>query len=309
MTPDQVRAFFTHHRTVRKYQEFVIPDDHLEVMLYAAQHAPSDATAQMYSLIRITDPLLRGKIAEISHNPHIATASEAFIICADLHRLKQLLEHKGFVYGNIPAVGLHFALGDAVMAGQNLLIAAEMLGYAGCWIGGILSSLPTLAELLELPSGVVPFAGLTIGLSDENPAQRPRLARSSVIHHNSYAQLDSTALELALQDMASISRSGDWSQTLSRYFAVGGSMETREVQMVEYLAQHGFGHVRNLDTLFAQAEAAGMSEVLLRRKPGSSELKASTVEAWVDAGHLAFRGEDESATLALEQAIGTIAPL
>jgi FMN reductase (NADPH) len=308
MTPDQVRAFFTDHRTVRKYQEFIIPDDHLEVMLYAAQHAPTDATAQMYSLIRITDPVLRGKIAEISHNPHIATASEAFIICADLHRLKQLLEHKGFVYGNIPAVGLHFALGDAVMAGQNLLIAAEMLGYAGCWIGGILSDLPTLAELLELPSGVVPFAGLTIGLSAETPAQRPRLARSSVVHHNTYAELDSAALEESLQRMNPISRSGDWSQTLSRYFAVGGSMETREGQMVEYLAQHGFGHVddgvRHLDTLFAQAEAAGMSEVLLRRKPGSS-----VIEAWVDAGHLAFRGEDESATLALEQAIGNIAAL
>lgn len=296
MTPQDVRAFFEAHWTVRQYQNFQMPFDHLETLHFAAHRAPTDATAQMYSLIRLENPELRRHIAELSGNPHLATSSEAFIVCADLYRLKSLLEHRGYAYGNWPAASVHFAIGDAVMAGQNLLLAAEMLGYRGCWIGGILSALDPIASLLELPQGVFPFAGLTVGLSAEQPQSRPRIQPELLFHTDKYHRPSAAELDVALERMAPITARGDWAQTLAGYFAVGGTMEAREVMLRDFLTVQGFSHLHNLDELFARAEALGYPETVLRRK-------GSVVEAWIDEGRVAHRGEGVGASEALTGAI------
>ena len=225
---DQVRAFFDAHWTVRKYKKFEIPFAHLDVILHAAQRAPTDATAQMYSFIHLKDPKLREEIAAATGNPHFATASEAFIVCADVYRLERILQSAGQEMAEIPSVSNHFGLGDAVMAAQNLLLAAEMLGYRGCWIGGVLNALEQIVAVTELPKGVLPFAGLTIGVPDEEPARRPRIARELVVHVDRYRKPERTEISRAVTAMASITARGNWAQTLARYFAKGGTMEQRE---------------------------------------------------------------------------------
>ncbi|MBB6099796.1 nitroreductase [Deinobacterium chartae] len=287
LSPAEVRAFFDAHRTVRRYQPTPIPAEHLEVILYAAQRAPTDATAQMYSIIRLRDPELRAWVAEASRNPHLASAPESFIICADVARLRALLELRGYPFGEWPATAVHFAIGDAVMAAENMRVAAEMLGYQSCWIGGILNPLHELCARLELPEGVFPFAGLTLGLPDEQPGPRPRLSRDLVLHTDRYRLPENDELEQALTDMAPITARGDWAQTLARYFAVGGTMELREGRLRDLLARQGFGHAREFDTAFARAEALGFPEVLVRRR-------GESFEAWVDRPDRAHRGESAS---------------
>ncbi|MBX9769136.1 MAG: nitroreductase family protein, partial [Bdellovibrionales bacterium] len=73
-TTEQVDRFFEQHWTVRKYKNFAMPPSHLKTILGAAQRAPTDATAQMYSFVRLTDSALRKDVAECTHNPHFATA-------------------------------------------------------------------------------------------------------------------------------------------------------------------------------------------------------------------------------------------
>ena len=233
----QVQDFFKAHWTVRKYKEQAMPADHLETILEAAQRAPTDATAQMYSFIRLTDFGLRKKIAGLSQNPHIVTASESFIICGDVYRLESILKSKGFEFGQFPHIAIHFAIGDAVLAGQNMLIAAEMLGYRGCWIGGLISAPEEIAQLIELPIGVFPFAALTIGVPDEEPKSRPRLPRKMVIHENSYRIPEAQEVAEAVDHMGSITARGNWAQTLAGYFGKGGSMEAREIKMQNLLSK------------------------------------------------------------------------
>ena len=297
MTPDPRLEVFANHRTVRKYKAVPLEPGHLEQILWAAQRAPTDATAQMYSFVRLTDPALREEIAKISNNPHMATASETFIILADVSRLKKLLEFKGYSFAEWSAAAIHFAIGDAVMAAQNMLIAAEMLGYQGCWIGGILNPLERLIERLELPSGVLPFAGLTIGVPDETPAVRPRIQAELMFHENKYHQPTDTELETALERMAPITARGDWAQTLARYFAVGGTMETRDITLRKVLASQGFNHVASdLNTLFARTFEAGYSELLIRKV-------GDEYQAWVDRPDRAHGGNGSSPYLALVNAI------
>ncbi|MBZ9752787.1 nitroreductase family protein [Deinococcus sp. HMF7604] len=249
LTPEQVTAFYDAHRTVRLYRTQLdgsplpLLEAHLEAILHAAQRAPTDATAQLYSLIRLTRPEVRAQAAALTNNAHLATASEAFVVCADVRRTARVLEVSGRAAGHWPAVAVHFGLGDAVMAGTNLLTAAELLGYQGCWIGGVLNGLDGLLDLLKLPTGVLPFAALTIGLPAEAPPQRPRVPRPLVIHTNEYHDGTPEQLHEAVAVMNPIAargdKPGDWARLLGAYFGVGGGMEGREPHLVAALKRQG----------------------------------------------------------------------
>src|SRR5690606_19830371 len=134
----------------------------------------------------LTNPELKKKMAKLTKNAHIETASESFIMCADVWRLKRILNLHDYEFGRFPKAAIHFSIGDIVMVGQNMLTAAEMLGYRGCWIGGVMNALFEIKEELKLPKGVFPFAALTIGVPDEEEKFRPRLERSLVVHENVY---------------------------------------------------------------------------------------------------------------------------
>lgn len=245
LTPDQVRAFFDGHRTVRQY--VTAPDgtplplnaDELDAVLHAAQRAPTDATAQLYSFVHLQSAEQRRVLADLTTNAHIATASEAFVVCADARRVKQVLEQAGYQPGEWPAIAVHFGLGDAVMAGTNLLSAAEMLGYQGCWIGGVLNNLAPIVEALKLPEDVLPFAALTIGRSDEDTPYRPRVPREMVFHADTYRDPSPQEVQAATQQMNPIAdrpgKPGDWAKLLNAYFGQGGGMEAREPQLVALL--------------------------------------------------------------------------
>lgn len=245
LNPQQVRAFFDGHRTVRRYvtaedgRPLRLPADQLDVILHAAQRAPTDATAQLYSFIHLTRPEIRQQMAELTTNMHIKTASEAFVVCADARRVKQLLEVSSYTSGKWPAVAVHFGIGDAVMAGTNLLTAAEMLGYQGCWIGGIMNHLEGITDLLKLPPDVLPFAALTIGKSAEETPYRPRVPRPLVFHTDEYRDATPAELAEAIEVMNPIAdrpgKPGDWAKLLNAYFGIDGGMEHREPHLVELL--------------------------------------------------------------------------
>ncbi|UQN07011.1 nitroreductase family protein [Deinococcus sp. QL22] len=248
-TPEEVRAFFDAHRTVRQYRTqedgspLPLPTEHLDVILHAAQRAPTDATAQLYSLIRLVDPAVRQAVADLTTNAHIATASEAFVVCADVHRVSRLLEAGGSAGGDFPAIAVHFGIGDSVLAGQNLLLAAELLGYQGCWIGGVMNGLDGLIDVLALPAGVLPFAALTIGTPAEEAPHRPRLARELVIHTDAYRPAAPEELLAGIETMNPIAargdKPGDWLRLLRSYFGAGGGMEGREPSLRAALKRQG----------------------------------------------------------------------
>ncbi len=249
LNPQQVRAFFDGHRTVRQYvtQEGGAPirmsAEELDTILHAAQRAPTDATAQLYSIIHLESPAVRSQMAALTTNAHIATASEAFMICADTRRVKKFLGAAGHTPGHWPAVAVHFGIGDAVMAGTNLLTAAEMLGYQGCWIGGIMNNLEAIAEALALPADVLPFSALTIGKSAEQTPYRPRVPRPLVVHTDRYRDGSEAELQEGLKVMNPIAdrpgKPGDWGNLLRAYFAKDGGMEHREPLLVALLKRQG----------------------------------------------------------------------
>lgn len=238
MTLDRILA---PHRSIRVFRPEPLPDGLTERLVAEAQRAPSDATGQMYSFVRIRDRDLRRRVSELSGDQHhIVDAPEFLIVCADTRRLARVLEHRDQVPGRFPTTGLHFATVDATLAAQRLVDAAEAIGLGTVCIGGILTGIEALVGLLALPPGVLPLFGVCLGWPGEELAERPRVAMASVLHTDRYRDQDAEAIERDLNAMASTTRSGDWARVLARYFGAGGIMEQREAGLRRTLEHQGF---------------------------------------------------------------------
>jgi len=298
-------ARLTSRASVRRFKPEPIPAEHLELILKAAQQAPTDASAQLYSIIRVVDRSLREKLAELSGGQrHVLEAAEFFVLVADLYRTERLLAHRGRRLGQIPRSGLHFALVDAAIAGAHLAIAAELLGYGICWIGGVLNHPEEVRRLLRLPRHTLPASGLVVGVPAERPAPRPRLPRDLVVHTDRYRDYGEEELEAAYRAMNPIAR-GDWLRLLARYFAAGGVMEEREPDYGLDKAKANFGDdLRDKEAEVLESGSLGeaIAKLLGEWRGVMFSREGENIVAWLERETEAERGEGRTPGEALSRA-------
>lgn len=229
------------HRTVRDFTPDPIPEDDVVRMVQAAQRASTDATAQLYTFIRIRDAQLRQRIADLAGGQrHVVEAPEFFVVCADVYRLKKLLAFRGVTLAHFPSLSFLFGVVDASLAAQNLALAAESMGYGIAFIGGIQNHPDELVALLSLPVGVYPVVGLCVGRPSHRPSRRPRLPLHAVLHGNGYRAYTPQDIQEMFKVMDPIATQGDWLTVLRRYFAKEGTMEKREERVRLTLQAQGF---------------------------------------------------------------------
>lgn len=237
---DEVLEVFERHRTIRIYTADKIPAEDIARIQEAGRRAPSDATGFMYSIIHVTDPAKRAEIATITAgNAHIVEASDFFVVCLDLHRLGQLLLHRGEKPAPLGAWALLFGITDAILVAENMAVAAEALGYGTGFIGGVQRDSAAIARALECPQGVTPVVGLTMGVIDRLPEPRKRLPLSATFHEGAYHELSGAELEACYEAMVSASGKFDWGASIRRYFAEGGEMQSREAVIRASLKAQG----------------------------------------------------------------------
>lgn len=231
-------AVFGEHRSVRFFLPDALAPGDLDLIVEAGRRAPTDAQGHMYASIRITDRVLRDRLATLCANQqHIRDAAEFFVICLDVHRLRRLVEHRGGVWGMRARIGLIYGATDATMVAQNMVVAAEALGYGTCYIGAVQNNTDIIARELALPPGVLPLYGLCIGVIDpaHYPPLKPRIPRDHCFFENSYpAAFTAEALDASY---AAMSTKRDWFASLGAYFAAEGTMEQRESVMARALGQ------------------------------------------------------------------------
>ena len=92
-------------------------------------------------------------------------------------------------------LGADFSLPtDALLAAQNLCVEAEMNGLGICYLGTTIYTAGMIAEILELPKGVIPVTTIVLGYPDESPELTDRLPLEAVVHYEKYT--DYTAAEI-----------------------------------------------------------------------------------------------------------------
>lgn len=75
---------------------------------------------------------------------------------------------------------------DASICAQNICVAAESHGLGICYLGTVMYNTKSIAELLQLPSGVVPVVTLGIGYPAEEHHMSERLPLEGIVHHEKY---------------------------------------------------------------------------------------------------------------------------
>lgn len=177
------------HRSIRKFKQQKIAPEIINTLVDVAQHTSTSSFTQAYSILSITDETIKQQIATIGNQEYIATAGHLFVFLADQHRNAKIAQEAGQEISVLSSFDRFFvAATDALLAAQNVLLAAESLGLGGVFLGSILNDAHALIDILKLPEYVVPVLGLAIGYPDQQPQLKPRLPQKFMHFENTYPQ-------------------------------------------------------------------------------------------------------------------------
>jgi nitroreductase len=181
------------HRTVRAFDARPLPAGTLQALVAAAQSAPTSSNLQAWSLVAVTDPARRARLAALANGQaQVRDCPLLLVFLADLSRLDRVSERAGGrADANRFLEMFLVAAVDAALAAQNALVAAESLGLGTCYIGAMRNHPEAVAEELGLPPDAFAVFGLCVGWPDPaRPADvKPRLPQPAVLHHERYDAL------------------------------------------------------------------------------------------------------------------------
>ncbi|MCX4301560.1 MAG: nitroreductase family protein [Alistipes sp.] len=184
------------HRSIRKFRPTPIPDEVLRELLEAAVRASTCGNMQSYSLVVTRDAELRQQLAPCHFNQPMVTQAPCVVtVCADIHRFTMWCNQRDAdpAYDNF-AWFLNAAT-DALLAAQNLCIAAEANELGICYLGTTIYTAGEISRILKLPKGVVPITTVVVGYPDEKPELTDRLPLDAVVHYEQYKNYTSAEID------------------------------------------------------------------------------------------------------------------
>jgi FMN reductase (NADPH) len=175
-------------KSIRKYREEPPSDAMLETVVRAGQQAPF--AYQMCSLLLSRDSA-----------KHPFGAPWLFTICVDSHRLEGIMARRNWRMVTSDLSLLLFGIQDASLMAENMVIAAESLGLASCFLGGAPYRAEQIMQQYKLPQRVFPLVQLTMGYPVEDPPPRPRYPLSFALFEGEYPVHDEAAIDAAMSEM------------------------------------------------------------------------------------------------------------
>lgn len=184
--PDAITALLN-RRVIRKFKHDPISDPTMALLLSAAQSAPTKSNLQQYSILIINDEDVKNQVADLVPSmPWMKTAPIIALFLGDVRRIRRIAEMRGHTYQNNNADTFMNAAVDAALAMQCFITAADHLGLGTCPISYVRNRIEDLADILSLPEGVFPIAGLCVGYPDDKGYVSMRLPQSIVVHQDRY---------------------------------------------------------------------------------------------------------------------------
>jgi F420 biosynthesis protein FbiB-like protein len=178
-------------RSIRKFRDEPVPDEHIVTLLNAAIQAPSGKNRQPWRFVVVRQDrraemvrLMRAGIAKLKEWGVDLGSSKATA------RVMERAPVTVFVFNahgkHKPGTAPWDDEGDVVdvqsigAAIQNMLLVAQELGIGSLWICDVFYALDELSEWLGHPTGQM-IAAVALGYPDETPAARPRRPMSEVV--------------------------------------------------------------------------------------------------------------------------------
>ncbi len=155
-------------RSIRRYEAKDIPEEILRQILEAGRQAPSAANRQPLRFIVVKDHDLLKTLCDTLLTRFVKYAPAVIVGCADV---ESLLTGK-------------WAVVDATIAMENMVLAAWALGIGSCWIGACNEE--KVKELLKIPAKWKIVALVTLGYPAEQPKPRKKKSFEELFSFNSF---------------------------------------------------------------------------------------------------------------------------
>ena len=210
------------HRTIRKFKSKSVEPEILEIILNAGTRASTTGNMQVYSIIVSTDEKIKEDLwAAHFKQDMVKQATVILTFCADFNRFNQwcILRNARPGYDNF--LSFYTASIDALLAAQNVAIAAESFGLGICYLGTTTYMAESIIKILDIPKNVVPVTTLVLGYPDEIPELTDRLPLEGVIHYEKYKEFTDEKIE----------------EIYSEKESLGQTKELIEINKTETLAQ------------------------------------------------------------------------
>jgi nitroreductase/FMN reductase [NAD(P)H] len=190
-------------RSIRRYRAEAVPNGLLDVLLACAQSAPTKSNLQQYSILVLRDDAKRERLAKLLPGMPWAAGAPVFLFfLGDVRRGRRVARMRGYEHRNDNVDTFMNAAVDAALAMQCFIDAAEAAGLGCCPISMVRNELDAMTDLLQLPAGVFPVAGLAAGWPDEEGRVSMRLPPSVVVHRDRYDDSELEAEIAAYDDRA-----------------------------------------------------------------------------------------------------------
>jgi len=248
-----VLAHLLSRKSIRAYKDDPVPDALLEVLIACAQSAPTKSNLQQYSILVVEDPAVRKTLDPwCPRTKDLDTVPALLVFCADMRRNQRIGDFRGKPHVNNNMDSFLNATVDASLAMGFFIVAAEAAGLGCAALSSLRDHMYGVADVLGLPDGVFPVAGVMCGWPEAEGYVNQRLPQSVVVHRDRY---DDSDLEAGIdgydrtrhaifpvpdsrqskQDLFGIADFYGWSEHISRQLAVPERSEFRA-----FLKEHGF---------------------------------------------------------------------
>lgn len=168
---DVLDAIFT-RKSIRKFTGEPVSEEDLKTILKAGFSAPSAHNFRPQDFVVVKDKAALESIANYhTYGKMLPKAGCGIVVCGDAQRQ----EVTGFL------------VEDCSASIQNMLLAAHGLGLGAVWCGiyPVPELMKSTAELLNLPSNIIPVAIMALGHKSEERTAKDRYDESKV-HYNKW---------------------------------------------------------------------------------------------------------------------------
>lgn len=175
-------------KSIRRYKADMPSDETILTIVRAGQQAPF--ASQLCSVL-----LSRHQEKNKFKAPLL------FTLCVDAHKWELIMAERGWRMEGDDLLLLVLGMQDAALMAENMVIAAESLGLASCFLGDAPFRSREIIQAYQLPPRVFPMVQLTMGYPAEDPPPRPRYPLSFVLFEDHYPEFSQEEIHHAMQQM------------------------------------------------------------------------------------------------------------
>ena len=163
-------------RSIRAFTDEKVSEKDVERLIDAARWAPSAGNTQPLELVVVKDKEMKRKLSEAALNQtFIQKAPVVIVVCADLNRSSRGYGSRGERL---------YSLQDTAAATENILLAAQELGLATCWVGAFRDK--EVAKAVKAPKNMKPVAIVPVGHPAERPLAPPKRSVNEIVHYETF---------------------------------------------------------------------------------------------------------------------------